>query len=64
MRLVFVGICQAAMVKLYQVEKDRLNLYWEDVNNNVNPPRQTRLGNFVLCLLQLLPTLRQYTANL
>ena len=39
MRLVFVGICQAAMVKLYQVEKDRLNLYWEDVNNNVNPPR-------------------------
>lgn len=35
MRRVYIGIMSCAMIKLYEEEKDLLNLYWEDVQNGV-----------------------------
>ena len=51
------------MLKLYQVEKARLNLYWDDLEANVINPRQTTLGNYVNTLLYLLPALKDFSAN-
>ena len=31
MRRVYIGIITCAMLKLYEVEKSQLNLYWEDL---------------------------------
>ena len=39
MRRVYIGIVTCAMLKLYEVEKDQLNLYWDDVDQGVEPPR-------------------------
>ena len=64
MRLVFVGLCQSALSRLYREEEHRLNEYWEDLEAKSEEPRQTIIGNFVLCLLYHLPTLRNYTANM
>ena len=51
------------MLKLYQVEKARLNLYWDDLEANIINPRQTTLGNYVNTLLYLLPALKDFSAN-
>ena len=63
MRRVYIGIVTCAMLKLYEAEKDQLNLYWDDVEQGVETPRQTTLGNYVNALLYLLPTLKHFAAN-
>jgi hypothetical protein len=63
MRLVFFGITQAAIAKVYQKEQGDLNNYWQDVKAGLDPPRQTILGNFILVLLHHLPVLRNFTAT-
>lgn len=63
MRRVYIGIVTCAMLKLYEAEKDQLNLYWDDIDQGVDPPRQTTLGNYVNALLYLLPTLKHFSAN-
>mmetsp|Transcript_15510 Transcript_15510/g.21018 ORF Transcript_15510/g.21018 Transcript_15510/m.21018 type:complete len:106 (+) Transcript_15510:3184-3501(+) len=63
MRRVYIGIITCAMLKLYEVEKAHLNLYWDDVEQGVEPPRQTTLGNYINTLLFLLPKLKNFSAN-
>ena len=57
MRRIMSGLLVSAMLKLYELEKDRLNQYWDDAEADVENPRQTTLGRFVLTLFYLLPTL-------
>lgn len=63
MRRVYIGIMTCAMLKVYEVEKDELNFYWDDVEAGVENPRQTTLGNYMNTLLYLLPTLQKFTKN-
>ena len=63
MRRVYYGLVSCAMLKLYEVEKDLLNDYWEDVDRKVAEPRQTVLGNYVNTLLYMLPRLCNFSAN-
>ena len=63
MRRVYIGIMTCAMLKVYEEEKDELNLYWDDVEADVEEPRQTTLGNYINTLLYLLPKLTQYSNN-
>lgn len=63
MRRVYIGIITCAMIKLYEVEADHLNFYWDDVEAGVEEPRQTTLGNYVNTLLFLLPELKNFSAN-
>lgn len=63
MRRVYIGIITCAMIKLYEVEADSLNFYWDDVESGVEEPRQTTLGNYVNTLLFLLPELKNFSAN-
>lgn len=63
MRRVYIGIVTSALLKLYEVEADQLNLYWDDVEAGVEEPRQTTLGNYVNTLLFLLPELKNFSAN-
>ena len=46
------------MLKVYKSEQALLKNYWEDLKAQVSPQRQTTLGNFILSVLTLLPTLR------
>jgi len=39
MRRVYIGIMTCAMLKVYEVEKDELNFYWDDVEAGVENPR-------------------------
>lgn len=39
MRRVYIGIVTCAMLKLYEVEKDQLNEYWDDIDAGVEQPR-------------------------
>lgn len=39
MRRVYIGIVTCAMLKVFEDEKDRLNDYWDDVENGVQNPR-------------------------
>lgn len=63
MRRVYIGIMTCAMLKLYEVEKEQLNLYWDDMDQNIESPRQTTLGNYILMLLYLLPKLKNFSNN-
>lgn len=63
MRQVYIGIVTCAMLKVFEDEKDQLNFYWDDVEANVENPRQTTLGNYINTLLFLLPQLKDFSAN-
>ena len=63
MRRVYIGIVTCAMLKLYEVEKDQLNEYWDDIDAGVEQPRQTTLGNYVSTMLFMLPELKGFSAN-
>ena len=61
MRRFVVGLLYCAMLKVYPVEKDIINLYWvnpEDPNNN-----QSVLGNFALVLISNLFYAKKFSAN-
>ena len=55
MRRIVSGILVSAMLKLYEAEKDKLNEFWDDIEQKVQPPRQTTLGKFILTLFYMLP---------
>ena len=35
MRRVYIGIVTCAMLKVYEDEKDKLNLYWNDIDQGI-----------------------------
>lgn len=49
------------MLKLYPLEKDHLNDYWQDPHNPEN--NKTVLGNFTLMLIHLLFEVKRFVAN-
>ena len=57
MRKFMVGLLYCAMLKVYALEKDKLNLYWKQPTN---PAGFTVLGNFVLILIKNLYELRKF----
>ena len=63
MRRVYIGIVTCAMLKVFEVEKDHLNDFWDDVENGEENPRQTTLGNYVNTLLFMLPKLKNFSNN-
>lgn len=61
MRKFIVGILYCAMLKVYPVEKDQINAYWEnpmDPNNN-----KTVIGNFALVLVHNIFEVKRFVAN-
>jgi hypothetical protein len=61
MRRFVVGLLYCAMLKVYPVEKEIINLYWvnpEAPNNN-----QSVLGNFALVLITNLFYAKKFSAN-
>lgn len=63
MRRVYIGIITCAMLKVYEVEKHELNLYWQDIKQGAEPVRETILGNYINTLLFMLPQLKDFSAN-
>ena len=63
MRRILSGLLVSAMLKLYEHEKDRLNQFWDDHEAEVQNPRQTTLGRFILTLFFLLPQVKDFSAN-
>src|SRR3569833_1002154 len=57
MRKFMVGLLYCAMLKVYALEKDKLNLFWKQPTN---PAGFTVLGNFVLILIKNLYELRKF----
>ena len=62
-RRILSGILVAAMLRLYESEKDQLNEFWDDHEAEVADPRQTTLGRFILTLLYLLPQVKDVNNN-
>jgi len=65
MRKFMAGILYCAMIKLYSFEKHGLNFYWDDVKSkqNIESPRRTVLGNFILLLIKNMQHLGAYKAT-
>ena len=63
MRRILSGILVAAMLRLYEHEKGSLNQFWDDAAAEVEQPRQTTLGRFILTLFYLLPQVRAFNSN-
>jgi|LauGreDrversion4_2_1035121.scaffolds.fasta_scaffold23834_5 hypothetical protein len=61
MRRFVVGLLYCAMLKLYPLEKDLLNMYW--VNPEVPQNNQTAIGNFALILMKNLFYAKKFSAN-
>lgn len=61
MRRFVVGLLYSAMIKLYPLEKDRLNQYWANPEDPAN--NQTVLGNFALVLMTNLFHAKKFALN-
>lgn len=58
------GLIYAAMVVLYNKDKTRINLCFEDIGR-VQPEleRRTTLGDFMIMLINYLPKLKEFIAH-
>jgi hypothetical protein len=63
MRSILVGLIYCAMLKLFEDERSQINQFWDDIDINKLPARQTILGNFILSVLTILPQLKKYNAH-
>jgi hypothetical protein len=51
------------MLKVFEEERSQINQFWDDIDINKLPARQTILGNFILSVLTILPQLKKYNAH-
>lgn len=63
MRQILAGMLYCAMLKVWDSDRRKINLYWEDLKLNAHQPRYTMLGNLILCLLHKLPKVLDYNNN-
>lgn len=63
MRQILAGLLYCAMLKVWDSDRRMLNKYWEDISKKQQTTQATVLGNFILCLLSLLPKVLEYSNN-
>jgi hypothetical protein len=62
MRKFVVGLLYCAMLKVYEKEKDKINLYWKK-NALGLQPAPTNLGNFILIIIRHLYDTKRFVKN-